>query len=199
MLPYAAYLRVYEPLSAFEEPELSRWVAYAASPTRPRRRCALQAEYAETLRRIAAQPPVMDRGSESRDAYIRWAHGVTYVCPWQTRLRAWLALSHLRATLRPPLAGERHCARPSQPTDRQALTAHLRSGVPVILRADVPRAIGRAPALAGPGSPACRGSLRSVRISGPNRLLKVIIWPCPPLLAGCGCPLTLRRRCPASP
>ena len=26
-------------------------------PTRPRRRCALQAEYAETLRRIAAQPP----------------------------------------------------------------------------------------------------------------------------------------------
>ena len=105
MLPYAAYLRVYEPLSAFEEPELSRWVAYAASPTRPRRRCALQAEYAETLRRIAAQPPVMVPGSESRDAYIRWAHGVTYVCPWQTRLRAWLALSHLRATLRPPLAG----------------------------------------------------------------------------------------------
>jgi len=38
-MPYAAYLPVYEPLSAFEEPELSRWVAYAASPSRPRRPC----------------------------------------------------------------------------------------------------------------------------------------------------------------
>ena len=105
MLPYAAYLRVYEPLSAFQEPELSRWVAYAASPTRPRRRYALQAEYAETLRRIAAQPPVIVPARESRDAYIRWAEGVTYVCPWQARLRSWLALSHLCATTRPPLAG----------------------------------------------------------------------------------------------
>lgn len=103
-MPYAAYLRVYEPLSAFEEPELSRWVAYAASPSRPRRLQALEAEYSEALRRIAALPPVVVPDTESEDAYIRWADGVTYICPWQTQLRSWLALSHLRATARPPLA-----------------------------------------------------------------------------------------------
>ena len=104
MIPYAAYLRVYEPLSAFEEPELSRWVAYAASPSRPRRLEALEAEYSEALRRIIALPPVVVPDTESEDAYIRWADGVTYICPWQTQLRSWLALSHLRATARPPLA-----------------------------------------------------------------------------------------------
>ena len=102
-MPYTAYLRVYEPLSAFEEPELSRWVAYAASPSRPRRLSALEAEYVGALRRLTTQPPVIIPDTESEDAYIRWAEGVTYVCPWQTRLRSWLALSHLRATARPPL------------------------------------------------------------------------------------------------
>jgi hypothetical protein len=104
VLPYAAYLRVYEPLSAFEEPELSRWVAYAASPHRPRRREALGAEYGEALRRVTALPPIVVPEQESEHAYIRWAEGVIYVCPWQTRLRSWLALGHLRATARPPLA-----------------------------------------------------------------------------------------------
>jgi hypothetical protein len=103
-MPYASYLRVYEPLSAFEEPELSRWVAYAASPSRPRRLNALAAEYSQALRRITALPPVVVPDTESEDAYIRWADGVTYICPWQTQLRSWLALSHLRATARPPLA-----------------------------------------------------------------------------------------------
>ena len=104
MLPYAAYLRVYEPLSAFEEPDLSRWVAYAASPNRPRRREALEAEYAEALRRVVALPPIVVPDQESEHAYIRWADGIVYVCPWQTRLRSWLALGHLRATARAPLA-----------------------------------------------------------------------------------------------
>src|ERR1700742_3493516 len=104
VLPYAAYLRVYEPLSAFEEPELSRWVAYAASPHRPRRREALGAEYADALRRVTALPPIVVQEQESEHAYIRWADGVIYVCPWQTQLRSWLALGHLRATARPPLA-----------------------------------------------------------------------------------------------
>jgi hypothetical protein len=104
VLPYAAYLRVYEPLSAFEEPELSRWVAYAASPHRPRRREALEAEYADALRRVTALPPIVVPDKESEHAYVRWADGVIYICPWQTRLRSWLALGHLRATARPPLA-----------------------------------------------------------------------------------------------
>ena len=116
MLPYAAYLRVYEPLSAFEEPELSRWVAYAASPHRPRRREALGAEYGEALRRVTALPPMVVAEQESEHAYIRWAEGVIYVCPWQTQLRSWLALGHLRSTARPPLA-DAFAPKPSAPAE----------------------------------------------------------------------------------
>jgi hypothetical protein len=98
MLPYAAYLRVYEPLSAFSEADRERWAAYATSPDRPRRARALEAEQAEALGRLIALPPIGAPARESEHAYVRWADGVTYICPWQTRLRSWLALTRLRAT-----------------------------------------------------------------------------------------------------
>src|SRR5580704_8232569 len=101
MLPCAAYLRVYEPLSAFDPAERAQWAAYAASASRPRRASALAAEYAEELRRLIALPPIVAPAQESQHAYVRWADGITYVCPWQTRLRSWLALSTLRATAGP--------------------------------------------------------------------------------------------------
>lgn len=98
---YAAYLRVYQPVSAFHEPDRSRWVVYAASIMRPRRRDALAAEHAEALRRITSAPPVADWAApvpppavpaqESKHAYVRSFDGVCYVCPWQTRLRSLLA------------------------------------------------------------------------------------------------------------
>ena len=98
MLPYAAYLRVYEPLSAFSEADGQRWAAYAASPDRPRRAGALEAEQAFALRRIIALPPIIAPEQECEHAYVRWADGTTYICPWQTRLRSWLAVARLRAT-----------------------------------------------------------------------------------------------------
>src|SRR6266487_229971 len=98
MLPCAAYLRVYEPLSAFRPAERAHWAAYATSADRPRRAAALAAEHAEALRRLIALPPIVAPAQESRHAYVRWADGITYVCPWQTRLRSWLALSRLRAS-----------------------------------------------------------------------------------------------------
>jgi hypothetical protein len=101
--PYAAYLRVYEPLSAFSEAEGRRWADYAASPHRPRRAAALDAEQAEALGRVIATPPIAAPDRESGHAYVRWADGVTYICPWQTQLRSWLALTRLRATARPLL------------------------------------------------------------------------------------------------
>jgi hypothetical protein len=101
MLPRAAYMRVYEPLSAFRAAERAHWTAYATSPERPRRASALAAEHAESLRRLIAAPPIVAPAHESRHAYVRWADGITYVCPWQTRLRSWLALSRLRATAGP--------------------------------------------------------------------------------------------------
>jgi hypothetical protein len=104
MLPCAAFLRVYEPLSAFGPTERARWEAYAASADRPRRADALETEREEALRRIIALPPIVAPKRESEHAYVRWADGTTYVCPWQTRLRSWLALGRLRATASPPLA-----------------------------------------------------------------------------------------------
>jgi hypothetical protein len=104
MLPCAAFLRVYEPLSAFGRTERARWEAYAASADRPRRADALEAERDEALRRIIALPPIVAPARESDHAYVRWADGTTYVCPWQTRLRSWLALGRLRATAAAPLA-----------------------------------------------------------------------------------------------
>jgi hypothetical protein len=111
MMPYAAYLRVYEPLSAFGEPDRTRWAAYATSAARPRRLNALAEEYTGALRRVVAVPPVLVPERESEHAYVRWLEGVTYVCPWQTRLRSWLALGELRATAAPPLA---HAFAPEQ-------------------------------------------------------------------------------------
>ncbi len=96
MLPYAAYLRVYEPLSAFSDAEGRRWAEYAASAGRPRRAGALAAEQAESLARAIAFPPRPAPERESDHAYVRWSEGTTYICPWQTRLRSWLVLSRLR-------------------------------------------------------------------------------------------------------
>jgi hypothetical protein len=104
MLPCAAYLRIYEPLSAFAADERARWSNYAASSDRPRRAHALAQEYADELRRMAARPPVVVPARESGDAYVRWADGITYICPWQTRLRSWLALRTLRSTAAAPLS-----------------------------------------------------------------------------------------------
>jgi hypothetical protein len=104
MLPCAAFLRVYEPLSAFSPAERSRWEAYATAASRPRRADSLAAERIEALRRIVALPPIVAPAQESPHAYVRWADGITYVCPWQTRLRSWLALGRLRATAGPLLA-----------------------------------------------------------------------------------------------
>ena len=48
-MAYAAYLRIYEPVSAFREPDRSRWVAYADSATRPPRRDSLAVEHPGSL------------------------------------------------------------------------------------------------------------------------------------------------------
>ena len=98
-MDYAAYLRVYEPVSAFHEPERSRWDAYAASTSRPRRRDALVAENAEAIRRLIMAPSGAVPEEESGQAYVRRVDHVVYVCPWQTRLRSLLAIGARRRRL----------------------------------------------------------------------------------------------------
>ena len=96
-MAYAAYLRIYEPVSAFHEPDRSRWGAYAASSTRPRRRDSVAVEHAEALRRAITTPWIAVPERESEHAYVRRVDGTTYVCPWQTRLRCLLAYGQMRS------------------------------------------------------------------------------------------------------
>jgi hypothetical protein len=105
-MAYAAYLRIYEPVSAFHEPDRSRWAAYAASSTRPRRRDSLAVEHAEALRRTITTPWVAVPERESEHAYVRRVDGTTYVCPWQTRLRCLLAYGQMRSGSGAVLASE---------------------------------------------------------------------------------------------
>ena len=104
-MTYAAYLRIYEPVAAFHEPDRSRWAAYAASPARPWRRDSLTVEHTEALRRAIAAPQVVVPDEESEHAYVRRADGVTYVSPWQTRLRCLLSYSRMISATSPALPG----------------------------------------------------------------------------------------------
>lgn len=97
VFPYAAYLRVYEPVTAFPEPARTLWTAYADSRRRPRRINALEVEHRRAARRLAAYPPEVAPRLECQDAYVRRTHDMIYVCPWETRLRSWLAFERFRA------------------------------------------------------------------------------------------------------
>ncbi len=102
--PYAAYLRVYEPLTAFPEPERSYWQVYADERRDPGSAPATALE--EGRRRLAdliAVPPVAVPERESRDAFVQELDGVVYLCPWWTRLRSWIALEELQGALPEPL------------------------------------------------------------------------------------------------
>lgn len=105
VLPYVAYLRTYEPLAAFPEPDRSAWASYAASAARPSRAAALDIEHERALRHVVAVPPVVVPNRESGDAFVRHVNGTTYVSPWQTRLRSWLALTEFRASMPDGIAG----------------------------------------------------------------------------------------------
>ncbi|CAM3923682.1 hypothetical protein NOGI109294_18795 [Nocardiopsis gilva] len=97
VLPYTAYLRVYQPVTALPRREQAYWRAYAESSGGIGRVEAMAAEHADALRRLVAAPPVLAPEQESRDAYVRVWGDDTYICPWQTRLRSWLAVREFRS------------------------------------------------------------------------------------------------------
>lgn len=105
VLPYTAYLRVYQPIEAFLSPDRRHWEEYAASSDRPRRINALAAEHAESLNRMATTPPVVAPAEESRNAYLRRVNERLYVCPWQTRLRSWRAFTEFTDTMPVAVSG----------------------------------------------------------------------------------------------
>ncbi|WP_405898945.1 hypothetical protein OG242_16800 [Streptomyces sp. NBC_00727] len=91
LVPYASYLRVYEPLVAFPQDERAHWARYAARDRTP----TAQDELRRSLADLAATPPAGVPVHESADAFVAELDGVVCVCPWRTRLRGWLALDGL--------------------------------------------------------------------------------------------------------
>jgi hypothetical protein len=91
LVPYTSYLRVYEPLAAFPEPERDHWARYARRGDAP----TAQDELRRSLADLLPTPPVAVPVHESADAFVTEADGVVCVCPWRTRLRGWLALDEL--------------------------------------------------------------------------------------------------------
>ncbi len=99
IVPYATYLRVYEPLAAFPEPERDHWARYARRPDRP----SYQDELRRSLADLVPTPPIAVPVHESGDAFVLEVDGVVCVCPWRTRLRGWQALGELGEELPRPV------------------------------------------------------------------------------------------------
>ncbi|WP_306324917.1 hypothetical protein [Streptomyces venezuelae] len=99
LIPYASYLRVYEPLAAFPEPERTHWARYAGRPAPP----GAQEELRRSLADLLPTPPVPVPVHESGDAFVAELDGVVVVCPWRTRLRGWLALQELAGQFPEPV------------------------------------------------------------------------------------------------
>lgn len=92
--PYAAYLRVYEPLDAFPEPERAAWADYAGrAATRSSR---LVAEHRSALAGVISVPPRPVPPDEAREAFVLEVGDTVHVCPVQSRLRSWVALGQFR-------------------------------------------------------------------------------------------------------
>ena len=95
--PYAAYLRVYEPLAAFPEGERAGWAAYAGDATRAAARAdRLVAEHRTALAGVISVPPRPVPTEEAVDAFVLEVDGLVHLCPVQSRLRSWVALGQFR-------------------------------------------------------------------------------------------------------
>ncbi|MER6530805.1 hypothetical protein [Streptomyces sp. NPDC001508] len=99
IVPYATYLRVYEPLAAFPESERGHWARYARRPDRP----SYQDELRRSLADLLPTPPMPVPVHESGEAFVLDVDGVVCVCPWRTRLRGWQALGELAEELPQPV------------------------------------------------------------------------------------------------
>jgi hypothetical protein len=93
--PYTSYLRAYEPLAAFPQPERRRWERYLAEGRVPDRVRGARAEHRAGIVAAIGVPPK----SEVDHAFVQRVDGVTYVCPWRTQLRTWEAMTEFRRNM----------------------------------------------------------------------------------------------------
>lgn len=103
--PYAAELRMYEPLAAFDVEERRRWQQYALAPAVPSAREGSRRERALGLRAACRVTPAVPRPGEAGEhaSVLRGASGLL-VCPWRTELRCWEAATESRVALPPEVA-----------------------------------------------------------------------------------------------
>ena len=103
--PYAAELRVYEPLAAFDVEERHRWQQYAQAPAVPSAQAGARRERVVGLvgacRRVGAVPRPGDAGEHA--AVLRGESGLL-ICPLRTELRCWEAAVETRSVLPPEVA-----------------------------------------------------------------------------------------------
>ncbi|MCU1674008.1 MAG: hypothetical protein JWN77_2121 [Frankiales bacterium] len=100
---YAAHLRVYEPIAAFEGEERRRWEQYARAGNVPSVAGGMEMEHAAAVRALVGRPPrVVPVVGEH--AFVTEVDGVTLLCPWRTRIRACEASGDFRELLPDSLA-----------------------------------------------------------------------------------------------
>jgi hypothetical protein len=103
--PYAAELRVYEPLAAFDVEERRQWQAYAQAPA------VLSGQAGSRRERILglvaacrATPAVPRPGDAGEHAAVLRGESGLLVCPLRTELRCWKAAEETRMRLPPEVA-----------------------------------------------------------------------------------------------
>lgn len=98
--PYAAELRVYEPLAAFDVEERRRWQLYAQSPAVPSGQAGARRERIVGLVAACRPAPAVPRPGDAGEhaAVLRGDSGLM-ICPLRTELRCWEAAAELRDTL----------------------------------------------------------------------------------------------------
>jgi hypothetical protein len=100
---YAAHLRVYEPLAAFEGEERRRWDAYVRAGNIPSVSGGLEMEHLAGVSALVGRPPAL-LPALGEHAFVTEVDGVTLVCPWRTRVRAYEASGDFRELLPDELA-----------------------------------------------------------------------------------------------
>lgn len=98
--PYAAELRVYEPLAAFDVEERRRWQQYAQSPAVPSGQAGARRERIFGLVAACRQTPAVPRAGDAGEhaAVLRGESGLL-ICPLRTELRCWEAAVETRDAL----------------------------------------------------------------------------------------------------
>ncbi len=98
MSAHVAFLRVYEPLAAFDGAERRRWETYVAEGVALSPADGVTREREASVRASVGRPPRVLPAIEEH-AYVTEVDGVTLVCPWRTALRSLEGLEEFVADL----------------------------------------------------------------------------------------------------